>query len=239
MTGCPPESGRCKGTRSPESLRNGVNTLWMKKRQTHKDGRTHIRPDLYLPAGHAGGRDQQDRHHPRALHHRTRRQNREDRTLGHAAPGLSRGETPRGLFRLHGRQEHAGRHHQGTGTAPESFRRRHQVSDHSPGRRTEAPAETRKASRAPCQPPSAQASPGAAPPAPQPPQQQSSRSAPPNKRRGRESISKGKGNTMSDQPAPHETPSAAPSASPSPSAPLRRHSGGEAPFEAFRRRRRA
>ena len=78
--------------------------------------------------------------------------------MGHAPPRLSRGETPRRLFRLHGREEHAGRPDQGTRAAAESFRRRHQVSDHPPRRRIEAPAETRQASRAPRQPPPAQAS---------------------------------------------------------------------------------
>ena len=35
--------------------------------------------------------------------HRTRRQDREDRKVGHAPAGLSRGQAPRGLLRLHGR----------------------------------------------------------------------------------------------------------------------------------------
>jgi hypothetical protein len=80
----------------------------------------------------------------------------ENRKVGHAPAGLSRVEAPRGFFRIHGASQRAERHYQGARTAPESFRRRHQVSNRSSGRRFEAPAETHPSSRAPRQPPPAQ-----------------------------------------------------------------------------------
>src|SRR5882724_5290680 len=110
-------------------------------------GRTFVRFGFYCAPGDSGRGDQEGAHGHRAYLRGKGRQDREDRELGNAETGLSRGQTPRRDLHSPGDSHHARRADCRAGAAPARARQRDQVSDRAPGRGLEAAEETHAEAR--------------------------------------------------------------------------------------------